>query len=107
MTAKPIVTRENVDQVIRELLDFPFCLRNLEAMTPYRVQTDDTDGSPTYGWLSVVISPDSDVHLRTTSQDGLPDEIRFRTYFGGGKHLRARNAVLILAEAIRLENEGE
>lgn len=107
MGKEKIVNRQNVMQVVEELLDFPFWPEGLESMMPYRVQTDDTDGNPAYGWLSVVIGPDGDAHLSVTATDLLPDEIRFRTFAGGGSHLRVRNASLLLAVAIKKDMDGE
>lgn len=107
MTGEPLVDHDNHEQIIKELLDHSFWPAGIETMVPYRVQTDDTDGQPGYGWLSIVFSPDGDAHVSATATDGLPDEVRFRTYFGGGGHLRVRNACLILAMAMKMDMEGQ
>ena len=107
MTKKRLVTRDNVEQIVEELLDLPFWPTGIKSMTRYKVQTDDTDGDPTVGWLTVVIGPDGDAHVSATARDGIPDEIRFRTFAGGGSHLRVRNACLILAVAMKKDMEGE
>ena len=50
--------------------------------------------------VSVVFSPDGDAWVTTD-----PRGCRFRTYAGGGTSLRVRNALLMLAMAIKLDNE--
>jgi hypothetical protein len=67
---------------------------------PYSRLHDDHDGEFT-GKISVVFSPDSDAWVYIDKRDGL----RFRTYSGGGASLRVRNALIILALAIKLDNE--
>ena len=64
------------------------------------VQTDDTDGEEDYGLLHVIFGLDGDAHISIKAGE----RCRFRTYFGGGKHPEVRRALMILAEAIRLEN---
>jgi len=49
----------------------------------------------------VIFDRMGDAYLST----GSGKDIRFRTYGGGGMSLRTRAALLILAEAIRLDNE--
>jgi hypothetical protein len=104
---KPIVNDENVNQIVRELLDLPFWPKGIKSGETYRVQTDDTDGKPDYGWLMIQFSGDGDAWVSASSQRGLPDEIRFRTFFGGGEHLRVLNAILVLAVAMKLDMDGE
>lgn len=102
----PIVTDENFMQVIDELLDLPFWPEDLNDGEIYQVQTDDTDGSPEYGWLMAQFTCDGDLHLRLTCDRGIPHDFRLRTYAGGGSHLRVRNAGLILAYAMKLDMKG-
>jgi hypothetical protein len=62
---------------------------------------DDCDGRLEEA-IGVGLSVDGDVWLR------LPPNVlamRFRTYIGGGQSPRVRNALLLLAEAIRRDNE--
>jgi hypothetical protein len=83
------------------LLNGAYWPKTLEAMTAYSRRHDDTDGLRTVDqYLSVTIGIDGDpwVHVGATS-------LRFRTYCGGGKSLNTRNALLLLAEAIRRDNE--
>lgn len=107
MADEKIVNHDNVDQIIGELIEFPFWPEGIEPRVRYRVQTDDTDADPAYGWLSLVFSIDGDAHLSGTARNGLPDEIRFRTFGGGGSHLGVRNACLILAVAMKRDMEGQ
>ena len=87
---------------IKEILETPFYPESLKTSHAYTRLHDDHDG--TYkGWLSVIIAPDGDCWVETLSNENAP--LRFRTYFGGGMSLRTRNALLLLAEAIRLDNK--
>lgn len=68
----------------------------------YERTHDDTDGDITQK-LSVVISKDGDAWIKTFHRKNF--YLRFRNYGGGGSSLHTHNALLILAEAIRLDNE--
>lgn len=90
---------------IHKLLNKPFWLETLETMTCYQRYEDD---SP-LGSISVVFGVDGDGHLSVVSEPD-PNEPRLSMRFrmpmiGGGQSPRVRNALLILAEAIRLDNE--
>lgn len=62
------------------------------------------DDSPD-GWIAVTIGNDSDCHLTVLDvQRQCMASARFRTYFGGGRSTRTRQALLWLAEAIRQDN---
>jgi len=105
---KRIVTSDNVEQVIKELLDLPFWPPGINTDEIYRAQTDDTDGKPEYGWLMVQFSCDGDAWVsQSATERGMPDDIRFRMPCGGGRHLRVRNAICILAMAMKLDMEGQ
>lgn len=104
---KRLVTSDNVEQIINELLDLPFWPTEIKTETCYGVQTDDTDGDPNKGWLQLYFTCDGDVHITQSVQAELPDAIRFRTLGGGGSHLRVRNTCLILAMAIKKDMEGK
>jgi len=103
----PIVTSDNVMQVLDELLDLPFWPQGVHSGELYQVQTDDSDGDPDYGWLMAQFSCDGDLHMKLTCDRGIPHDIRLRTYAGGGRHLGVRNAGLILAYAMKLDMEGK
>lgn len=91
--------------VIRALLEANFWLSSLSTQGSYERFEDD---SP-QGKISVAFSPDGDSWILVLSQPD-PNEmrrtLRFRIPFiGGGQSPRVRSALLILAEAIRLDNE--
>ena len=91
----------NKTDQIRSILASSFYIPSLDTEGVYQILEDDSPD----GTLSVCISNDGDVHVQV-----MPGEtkhayssIRFRTFAGGGRHKRVRNAILILAEAIRLD----
>jgi len=90
-------------EVTRVLLEESFWLSTVKTNVLYQRFEDDSR----LGHIGVAFSPDSDGWIEIFSQPD-PDEgtsvFRFRTYFGGGQSLRVRNALMILAEAIRLDN---
>ena len=101
---KKLIPKGQESQAIKELLEGDYRLPTLTGKDAFSVQTDDTDGDPTVDWLSVYIAPDSDVHVQIINGCSC----RFRMpMIGGGRHKRVRNALLILAEAIRAEAEEE
>jgi hypothetical protein len=88
---------------IRKLLENLAWPEGLEARTIYERLHDDTDGEDE-GRLRVIIGHDGDAWV--SIPDVRPGKgLRFRTYQGGGCSLHTRAALLILAEAIRLDNE--
>lgn len=86
---------------IKEILETPFWQPTLKTETEYRRQHDDTDGKPK-GGLMVMFDRMGDAYISTDNNDWL----RFRTFGGGGQSERTRIALMILAEAIRLDNEA-
>jgi hypothetical protein len=82
----------------------------LEPNTAYRVLCDDK-GRNGQTWLQVIIANDSDCHVMMQEwEDGYESPmvnpaIRVRTFAGGGRNLRTRQALLWLADAIRRDNE--
>lgn len=90
-----------IERRVRNLLEEPFWLPTLETMKSYTRLHDDHDG--TYeGKISVIVAPDGDIHVTIDKRQG--HALRFRMFGGGGMSLRTRTALLILAEAIRLDN---
>ena len=90
----------SVEPIVKELLDTPFWLTTLKTDTTYFRTHDDCDGDLSQG-IGVAIDQQGDVWI------GMGNESRrFRTYGGGGMSLRVRNALLVLAEAIRQDNES-
>jgi hypothetical protein len=76
----------------------------VETMEFTNIECDDAEG-----WLSVCASCDGDLHLSVYpnekgSRIGSPS-FRARTYDGGGRHERVRQALLLLAVAIKEDQE--
>lgn len=92
----------SVSRAMNTLLEGAYWPQTLEANRMYHRRHDDTDGKrdPSQD-LQVAIRPDGDVVVAT----GYGEFLRFRTWAGGGLSLRTRNALLVLAEAIRRDTE--
>jgi len=72
----------------------------LETITPgqtYRIQADDNDGDPNIGWVTIMVKSNGNVVVKLDKE-----ECAFRYSPEGDKNQRIRNALLIMAEAIRL-----
>lgn len=84
------------------VLEASYWVPTLAPRTRYTRRHDDTDGQrgPEQD-LSVSIGPDGDCWVEAGG-GGL---LRFRTWAGGGMSLRTRNALMVLAEAIRRDNQ--
>ena len=96
-------SQERLVKDVRRVLEHPFCIPDLTGEKPYIRLHDDHDG--TYqGRIIVSISRDSDVWIKIDPSHDL-SSLRFRSYSGGGKSQRVRSALLILALAIKLDNE--
>lgn len=98
---------EAIDRLrqVQEILDDYFWLPTLDAHKTYQRFEDD---SPK-GTLCVQFSRDGDAWLQIVATPD-PDDMSFSQRFrmpdvGGGQSPRVRNALLILAEAIRLDNK--
>lgn len=77
----------------------------------YKVPCDDK-GARGGSWLQVMVAGDGDVHVSMQDWEDVPEgqpspfpSIRVRTFAGGGRNSRTHQALLWLAEAIRLDNE--
>jgi hypothetical protein len=90
-------------EFLKQFLDAPFWPTELESSTFYARIHDDHDGTYS-GVLRLMFGCDGDAHLSVVSDNPF-GSLRFRTFSGGGRSLRTRAALLILAEAIRLDNE--
>ena len=90
-----------IDKDIAEILESPFWPKILDTKEMYSRVHDDSEGDKSQT-LNVCFSQDGDAWL---SSGLLTTSLRFRTDFGGGNSLRTRNALLILAMAIKLDNE--
>lgn len=95
---------ETILAILHELLGSAFWPQILDTKTGYRRVSDDTSGD-----ITVVFSQDGDGWVEVTSHldPKEPSLIhRFRTpLFGGGESEYVRNALLILAIAIKRQNE--
>jgi hypothetical protein len=88
---------------IRTLLESYFWPEALDPRMRYVRLHDDHDGKGE-GRLSIVIGDDGDAWVETDGSEPL----RFRMpSSGGGRSPYTRTALVILAEAIRLDNEAD
>jgi hypothetical protein len=101
MAIKPL-TEKSVQLSIDRLLENDFWIPSLATNELYTRLHDDRDGeSGEKHQLRVYVAPDADLHVFIADS---MESLRFRNYFGGGKSLRVRNALMLLAEAIRRDN---
>lgn len=75
----------------------------------YELRCDDK-GRNGGSWLRIFVANDGDVHVRMQEWEGMPEGepfpipgLRCRTWQGGGRHGRTHQALLWLAQAIRLD----
>jgi hypothetical protein len=88
---------------IRSLLKSYFWIEGIQSRTRYSRIHDDHDGTR-LGQITVCMGDDADAWVEITG-DPL-SSLRFRMpMVGGGQSPHTRTALLILAEAIRLDNE--
>jgi hypothetical protein len=96
--------RGEVSAQIRTLLKSYFWIEGLEPGTRYSRIHDDHDGTH-IGQIAICMGDDGDAWVEITG-DPLAS-LRFRMpLVGGGASPHTRTALLILAEAIRLDNEA-
>lgn len=103
MSKRGFHSNEAAAQAVTKVLESDFWLPTLSVGTLYERQHDDTDGKPDGGCIHVIVGADGDAWVWTDTHQSL----RFRAPLGGGRNPRVRNALLVLAEAIRLDNEDE
>lgn len=84
---------------LRAFLERPMWPEGIEARKHYSRREDDGDAE-----LQLVFSEDGDAWISFVGACA-GHGLRFRTLQGGGSSLRTRAALLLLAEAIRLDNE--
>jgi len=91
----------------------PHWPEGVEPVTFYEFPCDD-NGRKGGSWLRVMIAQDGDAHVSMCDWEDIGEEgthpspfpsVRCRTGTGGGRHRRTRQALLWLAQAIRLDNE--
>jgi hypothetical protein len=95
---------ENSTEVLRAVVEGNYWPAGLRVGEPYCRVGDDTNGNIAVsfpidadGWISILSRLDPEEP--TLSH-------RFRCAFGGGESLRVRNALLVLALAIKLDNDA-
>ena len=95
------VGRLEPERAVARVLMPNYWLQTLETRIDYTRRHDDTDGKRDHEQdLTVAFGPDGDCWLTA----GGGQTLRFRTWAGGGMSLRTRQALMVLAEAIRLDN---
>lgn len=95
------VKLERLLKDVRRVLENPFWIPELSSEEVYTRIHDDHDGT-FEGKISIGFSHDGDAWIYV---DKAHSSLRFRTFFGGGMSERVRNALMILAYAIKLDNE--
>ena len=89
---------------VRRVLESPFWIPTLDTVHQYSRLQDDHDGKG-IGRVQVTFTPNGDGYLATDGHRG--PSLRFRMPLqGGGRSPRTRNALMILAEAIRPRQSG-
>ena len=86
---------------IKKILEAPLWIQELKTQEVYSRLHDDHDGERK-GHIMVQFTPDGDAWVNV---DQLFPSLRFRTFGGGGVSLRTRNALVILAYAMKLDDE--
>lgn len=106
MSEKIRIARDDIPGTIEALLESNFWLHDLKTGKHYRRLHDDDDGTK-QGEIVVMFADDGDVCVFVSNEDGsLSDILRFRMPgLGGGRSHRVRNALLILAVAVKLDEE--
>lgn len=107
-TRKIKVPEEKIPGAIDAILGSYFWLPEVGTMNTHERLHDDHDGTG-QGVLNVMFSPDGDARVWITGEAGMRSPtLRFRMPGGGGGlSPRTRIALLILAEAIRQDNEKD
>lgn len=94
--------KEVTEKQLKSILESYFWLPSLQAMKRYFRTHDDCDGDRFEG-ISVIIGNDGDTWVAMNQRD---NSCRYRVPFtGGGLSHRTRNALLILAYAIKMDND--
>jgi hypothetical protein len=97
------ISQERLEKDVKRVLENPFWIQGLSYKTAYSRIHDDHDGTFD-GEIGVYFTQDSDAWVEIAKKDG--GALRFREgIIGGGSSPRVRNALMILAYAIKLDNE--
>lgn len=105
MTAKKPFnpTQDQLEKSLSTLLEGDYWLSGLGPNEVHSRRQDDCDGSGgAEHQLQVYLGEDADIHVFIPGQ---LHSLRFRHGLGGGQSPRVRNALMVLAEAIRRDNE--
>jgi hypothetical protein len=93
-----------VQAMVKKVLETPFLPDEIVAEKCYFRTHDDCDGNKHEG-VSVTITPDGDAWVETRCKSF--SSCRYRMpMLGGGNSPRVRNALLLLAVAIKLDNDA-
>ena len=96
-----IRSRLAVSRAMTTLIEGRYWPESLQPRNTYTRRHDDADGQRGVDQeLAISIGHDGDAWVLTHGVS-----LRFRTHAGGGQSLRVRNALIVLAEAIRRDNE--
>ncbi len=99
-----LVSVATLENYVKKVLEHPFWISTLRADATYERTHDDHDGT-FEGKIAVSFDRMGDAWLTVDKSSTFGSALRFRTFGGGGNSLRTRAALMILAEAIRLDNE--
>lgn len=96
------MSKKETAKEIKALLETPFWIDGLESGVLYQTMDDDSPDGQAY--LQIYITPDGDVWANKLT-DSIMKSIRKRTDIGGGRDHRTRTAMMILAYAMKLDEE--
>ncbi len=94
------INNKRLREVLEGDIEFP---DQISVDSAYEAVQDDDDGTGE-GKIIVMFSKDGDAWVTTDKHRG--PALRFRGEFGGGRSLRVRNALVILALAVALDQKG-
>ncbi|MBI6882653.1 hypothetical protein [Pseudomonas putida] len=96
-------SQPQIEKSLHTLLEGDYWLNTLGLDEVHARRHDDCDGEGgTEHQLQVYLAEDVDIHVFIPGQ---LHSLRFRDVLGGGQSPRVRNALMVLAEAIRRDNE--
>ena len=94
---------EGKAEEIKKILETPFWIEGIESNILY--ETEDDDSPPGEAFLKIVFSTDGDAWVSKFTGNNSMKSIRKRTHQGGGRDSRTRLALMILAYAMKLDDE--
>lgn len=97
------VSLERLIKDAERVLNNPFWIPEIETNKLYARLHDDHDGTRK-GSIGINFSIDGDAWVNIDPSETI-GSLRFRTFYGGGQSPRVRNALMMLALAIKLDNE--